>query len=78
MGRIHGVNDVRHTEIHTAELLVTERSAFEVEMATEKIKRHKLSGTVQIPAELIKAGCTTIHSEIQKLINSIWNKKELP
>jgi len=28
----------------------------------------------QIPAELIKA----IRSEIHKLINSIWNKEELP
>ena len=31
-----------------------------------------------MPAELIKAGCRTICSEIQKLINSIWNKEELP
>jgi len=33
----HGVNDVRHTEIHTAEPLVPETSAFEVEMAIEKL-----------------------------------------
>jgi hypothetical protein len=26
----------------------------------------------------INAGGRTIHSEIQKLINSIWNKEELP
>jgi hypothetical protein len=32
----------------------------------------------QIPAELIKAGGRTIHSEIHEVINSIWNKKELP
>ena len=31
----HGVNDVRHTEIHTAEPLLPEPSAFEVELATE-------------------------------------------
>jgi hypothetical protein len=31
-----------------------------------------------IPAELIKAGGRTIRSEIHKLINSIWNKEELP
>jgi hypothetical protein len=30
------VNDVRQTEIHTAEPLVPERSASEVEMTTEK------------------------------------------
>jgi len=27
---------------------------------------------------LIKAGDRTIHSDIHKLINSIWNKEELP
>jgi len=32
----------------------------------------------QIPAELIKAEGRTISSEIHKLINSIWNKEELP
>jgi len=33
----YGVNDVRQTEIHTAEPLVPEPSAFEVELATEKL-----------------------------------------
>jgi hypothetical protein len=47
-------------------------------MVIEKLKRHKSSGIDQIPAEVIKAGGTTIHSEIHKLINSIWNKEELP
>jgi hypothetical protein len=70
---VHGVNDVRQTEIHTAQPLVPEPSAFEVEMAAEKLKRHKSPGTDQIPAELIKAGGRTIHSEIYKLIDSIWN-----
>ena len=50
----------------------------EVEMAIEKLKRHKSPGIDQIPAELIKAGGRTIRSEIHKLINSIWNKEELP
>jgi hypothetical protein len=53
-------------------------SAFEDEMATVKLKRHKSPDTVQIPAELIKAGRRTIRSEIQYLINSVWNKEELP
>jgi len=43
----------------------------------EKLTKHKSLGTDQIPAELIKAGGRTIHSEIHKLINSIWNKEEL-
>jgi hypothetical protein len=37
-----------------------------------------LPGSVQILAEVIQAGSETLQSEIQKLINSIWNKKELP
>jgi hypothetical protein len=75
---IHGVSDVRQTEIHTAEPLVPEPSAFEVQMAIEKLKRHKSPGVDQIPVELIKAGGRIIRSEIHKLIISIWNKEELP
>jgi hypothetical protein len=41
---------------HTAEPLVSEPSVSEIEMATEKLKRHKSPGTDQIPAELLKAG----------------------
>ena len=63
--------------MHAAEPLVPEPSAFEVEMAIGKIKRHRLPGIDQIPAELIKAGGRTIHIEIHKLINSIWNKEKL-
>ena len=47
-------------------------------MAIEKIGRHKSPCIDQIPAELIKAGCRTIHSEIHRLVNSIWNNDELP
>jgi hypothetical protein len=47
-------------------------------MATEKLNRHKSPGTDQIPADLIKAGDTTISTEIRTIINSIWNKEELP
>jgi hypothetical protein len=75
---VHGDNDVRQAVIHTAEPLVPEHSAFEVEMDSGKLKRYKLSGIDQIPAELIKAGGSTIYCEIHKLINSIWNKEELP
>ena len=35
---VHGVCDVGHREIRTAELLVPETSAFEFEMAIEKLK----------------------------------------
>jgi hypothetical protein len=75
---IHGVNDVRQTETHTAEPLVPEPSAFDFEMAIEKLKRHKSPDTDQIPAGLIKAVGRTIRCEVRKLNHSIWNKEELP
>jgi hypothetical protein len=37
---VHGVSGVRQTEIHTAEPLVPEPSALEVELAIEKLKSH--------------------------------------
>jgi hypothetical protein len=52
---VHVISDVRQTEIHTAELLAPEPSAFEVEMAIEKLTGYKSPGIDQIPAELIKA-----------------------
>jgi hypothetical protein len=51
---------------------------FEVEVAIAKLERYKSPGTDQMPAELIQAGGETLRSEVQKLINSIWNKEELP
>jgi len=75
---VPGVKDVRKTEIHTAEPLVPEPSASEVEMTIEEVKRNQSPGADQIPAGMIKAGSRTIRSEIQELINSIWNKQELP
>ena len=75
---VHGVNDVRQTEIHTAEPLVPEPSAIKVELAFEKLKSHKSPGIYQIPTELIKAEGRKIHYEIHKLIISIWNDEELP
>jgi len=39
---IHGVNDIRHTEFHTAELVVPEPSVYEVEMVIEKLKSKKI------------------------------------
>jgi hypothetical protein len=49
------VNDVSKTEIHAAEPLVLEPSAFESELAIEKLKSHKSPGIDQITEELIKA-----------------------
>ena len=75
---IHGFNDVWQTETHTAESLVPEPRAFEVEMAIEKPESHKSQGIDQIPAELVKVGSRTIRSEIYKLITSVWKKEKLP
>jgi len=55
---------------------VPELSAFEVEVAIEKLKRRKSPGIYQIPVEEIKVGGRTICSEIRKHINSIWNNEE--
>jgi hypothetical protein len=57
---------------------VPELSAFEFEMAIDKLKIHKSPGIDQIPAQLIKAGRRTNLSQIHKLLNSVWNKQELP
>jgi len=56
----HGVKDVGQAEIHTAEPLVPESSASEVELVIDKLKSHKSPGIDQIPAELIKAGVEQI------------------
>ena len=75
---VHKVKDVRQAEIQTIESLVPEPSAFEIELAIEKLKNHKSRGSDQIPAELFKAGSKTVLYEIHRLIISIWNKEELP
>jgi hypothetical protein len=75
---VHGVDDVRQTEIHTAVRLVPEASAFEFEMCIVKLIGRKSTGIDQIAADMIKAEGRTIRSKIHKLINSIWNKEELP
>jgi hypothetical protein len=75
---VHGVNDVRQTEIHTTEHLVPQPSAFEVEMPIEELKSHKSPGIDQIPAEMNKTGSIKIPYEIYRLIISIWKKEELP
>ena len=63
---------------YISEPLVPEPSASEVEMAIDKLKRHKFPGIDQIPAELIKAGSRKICLEVHKLITSIWKKEKLP
>jgi hypothetical protein len=38
---IHDVNEVRHTEMHTADAIVPEPNSFDIEIAIEKQKRYK-------------------------------------
>jgi hypothetical protein len=66
---LHVGNDVRQTEIQTAEELVPKPSSFEIEIATENLERFKSPGTYQIPAELIEPGGNKPRSEIHKLIS---------
>ena len=61
---VHGVNDVSQTEMHRAEPLVPEPSAFEFVMAIDKLQRHKSPGIDHIPAEIIKAEGITTRCEI--------------
>jgi hypothetical protein len=62
-------NDARQTEVHSAERLVPEPNAFEVEMAIEKLKSCKSPGTDQIPAELIKS---EVEQFVLRLINLLY------
>jgi hypothetical protein len=47
-----------------------------IEKQKKKIKI--VVGTDQNPAEFIKAGGKRIGCEIHKIIQSVWNKEELP
>jgi hypothetical protein len=49
-----------------------------IEIFIAKLQKYKYPGSAQSPAELIQAGGETLVSVIHKLINSIWNKEELP
>jgi hypothetical protein len=42
------------------------------------LKNYKSPGSDEIPADLIQAGGELLLYAIHKLINSVWNKEELP
>jgi hypothetical protein len=75
---VHNVNDVTQIEVHTVELLVAGPSRLEIEIAVARLKKYTSPGSDQIPAERVQAGGEMLLSVIHKLINSIWNKVELP
>ena len=70
--QLFNVHGVRNVCMHTAEPPVPGLSAFEVEMATEKLKGLKSQ------QNWLRQGGRTICSGIHKLFTSIWNKGELP
>jgi hypothetical protein len=61
-----------------AEPLVLGPSRLEVEIPIAKLKNCKSPGSDQIPAELIQVWVEILLSAIHELINSVWNKEELP
>jgi hypothetical protein len=65
-------------EVHTPEPLIPGPSHPEAEIAVTKLKKYKSPGSDQILAELIQTRAEILLSAIHKLINSIWNKEELP
>jgi hypothetical protein len=75
---IYNVSDVRQIEIHSAESLVPVPNNLKVEIAIAKLTKYKSPDSDQIPAELIQTECETLVLVIHKLINSIWNKEEMP
>jgi hypothetical protein len=64
---VHDVSDGRQMKVHVAQPLVSGPSRLEVETVIAKLKKYKSPGSDRI---LLPA--------IHKLINSIWNKEELP
>jgi hypothetical protein len=61
-----------------AEPLVPGPSRLEFEIAIAKFRKYKSTVSDQIPAELIEAGGEMLLFAIHKLINSAWNREELP
>jgi hypothetical protein len=75
---VHNASDVRQIEVHMAEPLVPGPSNLKDEVAIAEFKKYKSPGSDQIPAELIQAEDEILLSAIHELINSVWNKEELP
>ena len=82
------LNAVRQREINIAERLVPQPSAFEFEKAIEKLffkkkkKKKKEEDTNHYVLITFQQNGlrqeAALRSKIHKLINSIWNKEELP
>jgi hypothetical protein len=67
---VHNVSDFRQTEVDRAELFVPGPN-LEVKIAIAKFKKYKLSGSDNIPAEMIQTGDEMLLSVMHELINSV-------
>jgi len=61
---VHVVNSVRQIATHTSVPLVPDSRVFDFEMAIEKLKRHKASGTDTNPAESIDPYPTNVENMV--------------
>jgi hypothetical protein len=64
--------------VHRDEPLVPGPGSLGVEIAIAKFKKYKSPNSDEISAELIQAGGEILLSAFHRLLNTIWNKKELP
>jgi hypothetical protein len=71
---VHNVRQI----VHTAEPLVPGPSRLEVEIVIAELEKNKLPDRDEIPAELIQTSGEILLSGNRKLVNSVWNKEELP
>jgi hypothetical protein len=65
---VHVVNEVTETEKQTAQPIVHEPSASEVELATENLRSHISPGIDQIAEELFKAECRRVRFQIHNIL----------
>lgn len=72
-----GIDYVRLTEIHTAELLVSKFLLYRLSLNSWKGGMYSSPDTDHIPTEFIQTVGGTC-SEIHCLINCIWNMKKVP
>jgi hypothetical protein len=60
LSNMHGVSDVRWTEMHAVETFISEPSPLGVEIAIEKLKKYDFPGIAHTLVELILAGHKTL------------------
>jgi hypothetical protein len=66
--------------MHKVEAIVPEPSFYGCETwdIFWKVEKLKKPGIYQIPVGLIHTWCKTLHSEIHRVLSSVWNNGDLP